>query len=85
MEGLQIKVTEIQDQDLIIESGIEVRPVVGYWKAQAMRMQVGDSVLFKRETPAMSLRYALLHVGAKVAKRYMRNEKGWRVWRLEQK
>lgn len=83
MEGLQAKEFDTPDQDLIIESGIEVPPVVGYWKAQAMRMKAGDSVLFKRETPAMSLRYALLHIGAKVAKRYMRSEKGWRVWRLE--
>jgi len=78
MESLQAK-----EADLTIESGIELPPEVGYWKGQAMRMQVGDSVLFKQETPAMSLRYALIHIGAKVAKRYMRNEKGWRVWRLE--
>jgi len=85
MEGLQIKVSEIEDQELIIESNVELPPVVGYWKAQAMRMKAGDSVLFKKETNAMSLRYALIHIGAKVAKRYMRREKGWRVWRLEQK
>lgn len=83
MKNLEVKEYDLPDQDLTIESGIEVPPVVGYWKSQAMRMQVGDSVLFKRETPAMSLRYALLYIGARVAKRYMRREKGWRVWRLE--
>ena len=84
MEGLQIKVSEIQYQELIIESNVELPPEVGYWKNQAMRMKVGDSVFFKQEAPAMSLRYALIHIGAKVSKRYMRNEKGWRVWRLEE-
>lgn len=78
MESLQAK-----EADLTIESDIKLPPALGYWKCQAMRMKAGDSVLFKQETPAMSLRYALIHVGAKVAKRYMRNEKGWRVWRLE--
>ena len=76
MESLQAKAA-----DLTIESDIKLPPVVGYWKGQAMRMKAGDSVLFKQETPAMSLRYALIHVGAKVAKRYMRNEQACRVWR----
>ena len=75
----------IQEPDLVIEHGIELPPVVGYWRTQAVRMKVGDSVFFKDEEKAMSLRYALIHIGAKVAKRYMRRDKGWRVWRLEQK
>lgn len=73
----------IQEPDLIIERSIEVPPIIGYWKTQAARMKAGDSVFFKDEEKAMSLRYALIHVGAKVAKRYMRRDKGWRVWRLE--
>jgi hypothetical protein len=79
------KKIEIHQPDLIIEHDIEVPPIAGYWRTQAVRMKVGDSVFFKDEEKAMSLRYALIHIGAKVAKRYMRRDKGWRVWRLEQK
>ena len=79
------KKIDINQPDLIIEQNIEVPPLAGYWRTQAVRMKVGDSVFFKDEEKAMSLRYALIHIGSKVAKRYMRRDKGWRVWRLEQK
>lgn len=75
----------IKEPDLVIEHGVELPPVIGYWRSQAALMKNGDSVFFKDEEKAMSLRYALIHIGAKVAKRYMRRDKGWRVWRLEQK
>ncbi len=74
-----------QKPDLKIESGIALPPIVGYWRSQAARMKVGDCVFFKEKENAISLRYALIYIGAKVAKRYMHKEKGWRVWRLEQK
>ena len=73
----------VEDHSLLIESGIKIPKPRGFWAQQARQMNNGDSVLFKDENDAISLRYALIYIGARPVKRLMRQEKGWRVWRLE--
>lgn len=69
-------------EPLKIESSIPLPPPLGFWSHQARRMQFGDSVLFKDEKDATSLRYAIRFSGSRPVKRYMRREKGWRVWKM---
>jgi hypothetical protein len=70
-------------EGLNIESNVPIPKPIGFWVQQAKKMSNGDSVLFKDEGDAISLRYALIHINARPVKRLMRKEKGWRVWRLE--
>jgi|GEM_PF-3393536 len=84
MEKFSVKSEALNEEhSLLIESGIKIPKPKGFWAQQARQMNNGDSVLFKDENDAISLRYALIYIGARPVKRLMRHEKGWRVWRLE--
>ena len=71
---------------MVIEKGVPMPARIplnrGTWTTLARQMEIGDSVMFDKESDAAALRWALYSKGMKGMVRKIHRE-GWRVWRTE--